>query len=291
MLTVALDDRRPEATLDGLPRRVPLSHGALAALAETCAVPLPWRTGAAGLAAALGDGPAVDTPRSDVTAELVAAGLLDGGDSVPGEVATALTRLVVADVAVDVTVALRRPSGATAQLSAWHRLDGAHVTTLTSSALGAELGWSALGWWPAALSALVDVPDRPGETGGPTPGLCLPLELLLAAGTAVRERRDDLLPLLADRFPGEVTVDGAAVDRRRVLDELGALSRAPLGRLQVCVTGGSGCLGIISWLHFADGWRELVPARTGQAPSVRVEPVAPGALPGRVAGLVARVRP
>ena len=291
MLTVALDDRRSEAALGGLPRRVPLSHGALTALAERCAVPLPWRTGAAGLAASLGDHPSHDGSQPDVMAELVAAGLLDSGGSVSGEVVTALTRLVVADVAVDITLALRRPSGATAQLSAWHRLNSAQVTTLTSTLDGAELCWSELGWWWAALSALADVPTRPGEADGPTPGLCLPWELLLAAGTSVRERRDELLPLLAGRFPGEVTVDGVAVDRGRVLDELGVLARAPLGRLQVCVIGGSGRLGIISWLHFSDGWRELVPARSGQAPSVRVDAVAPAALAARVAALATRVRP
>lgn len=287
MLNVALGDRTG-TTLAGLPRRVTLSHRAVAALAERCGVELPWRTDAAGLAAALGDrAPEANGP--DVTAELAAAGLLDG-TGVADEVVAAMTRLAASEVAVDLTLVLRRPSGAAAQLSAWHRIHGARVTTLTSTVERAELGWSAIGWWPATVSALVDVTVPPGGGRGPVPALCLPMELLLAAGTALRERRDDLLPLLVDRFPDGVTVDGVVLDRRRVLAELAVLAGPPHGRLQAVVTGGTDRIGIVSWLLFPDGWRELVPLRAGRSPLVRVDRVAPTALAARVAGLATRVR-
>ena len=245
---------------------------------------------AADLARALGDrAPRAGDPATDPAAELAAAGLVDGG-RLPGDVALALGRLSQAEVAVDLTLTLRVPSGA-AQLSAWHRVLGSDVTAVVSSAEGAELSWFGLEWWPTLLTALAggSLPSTCDGTG-PAARLCLPLELLLAADAAVRDHHDELLPLLFGRFPDAVTVDGAVLDQDGAREQLAVLAREPTGRLQVVVAGATRRIGILSWLRFADGWRALQPVRATGSPLVRLDPVTPPALAARVAWLAMAVR-
>ena len=278
MVTVVLDEAGRERAWAALPRRVTLSHAALETLAVAGGVRVPWRTGA--------------KPRStvDPAAELAAGGLVVGA-RIPGDVAAALARLSQAEVAVDLNLTLRCPSGVATQLAAWHRVVGRDVTAVASTTEGAELSWFGLDWWPAVLTALAEgsLPVTADGTG-PAARLCLPLELLLAACTAVRDHHDELVAALAQRFPGAVTVEGAVLDQDGAREQLEMLAREPTGRLQVVVAGVARRVGILSWLRFPDGWRAVQPVRGGVSPLVRLDRVDPAALAARVAWLTMKVR-
>ena len=264
MVTAALDEPVRERAWAALPRRVVLSHLALETLAVAGGVRVPWR---------------------------IEAKAMDVGARIPGDVAAALARLTRAEVAVDLTLALRRPSGAATQLSSWHRVVGSDVTAVTSTPSGAELSWFGLDWWPTVLTALAagSLPAT-AEATGPAARLCLPLELLLAACTAGRGHHDELVAALAGRFPGAVTVEGAVLDQDGAREQLEVLAHEPLGRLQVVVAGVTRRLGILSWLRFPDGWRAVQPVRGGPSPLVRLDPVDTAALAARVAWLTMEVR-
>jgi len=265
MVTVALDEAGLERAWAARPRRVTLSHAALETLAVAGGARVPWRTGAKAM---------------------------DVGARIPGDVAAALARLSQAEVAVDLNLALRCPSGVATQLSAWHRVAGSDVTAVASTTEGAELSWFGLDRWPAVLTALAEASLRDTADGtGPAAGLCLPLELLLAASTAARDHHDELVAALAQRFPGAVTVEGAVLDQDGAREQLEVLAREPIGRLQVVVAGVTRRIGILSWLRFPDGWRALQPVRGGGSPRVRLDPVDPAALAARVAWLTMEARP
>jgi hypothetical protein len=82
-------------------------------------------------------------------------------------------------------------------------------------------------------------------------------------------------------------------DPGELRERLVRLHTAVAGRLLATVAareGGRARAGWVSWLLYADGWRELVPARVDGRPVVRVEPVTPLDLGARVAALVTAVR-
>ena len=69
----------------------------------------------------------------------------------------------------------------------------------------------------------------------------------------------------------------------------GARLRDSAGRLRVTVAGRRG-VGWVSWVLFADGWRELTPYADHGVPMVRLRSVPPGRLGERVVGLAAGAR-
>lgn len=248
-----------------LPRRLRLSRAATERLAASTGTPLPWE-------------PAVP-----------ATAPADG--SVDPDVAAALAGFARPEVFVDLTLALVR-DGRVDQLDAWHRLAGGRVTALAATGEACELAWYDVRWWQPALTALVARPRPDAARPSPRPGLVLPLELLLASGDAHRTGRQDVLAELLARYGGPVADERGRLGEAETREELRTLHTGVQGRLQVVVTSAERrTLGLVSWLLFADGWRELEPRRAGGPPLVALASVPPSALGARVARLVSAVRP
>lgn len=302
MHTVALEGDAVDV-VSGLPRRFVLSHRAVADLFGRLQMPLPWQADpSAGLAELLGDGPAepvdADPTASLVEAGLVEAGPVDGHGAVDAEAGRALAGFARPEAIVDLTLARTLPGGGVGQLSAWHRLAGSRVTTVSSSAAGCELAWFDARWWAPSLAALVAEPAghvtaSAGATTGPMPGLLVPLELLPALGEARRSGREDLVDELVARAPGPVSRDhpGHVLPEADARAQLRLVGGGVSGRLRAVVAGpATRTIGLVSWVLVADGWRELTPVRSGTVPLVRLDPVPPEALAARVARLVMEVR-
>ena len=131
----------------------------------------------------------------------------------------------------------------------------------------------------------------------------MPYELLLASGSAVREARRDVLAELLERHRGQVFGhDGAsltpvAMTPAAVAAQVVLLHTAERGRLQVRVVDGrrrdeeprERRLGLVTWVLFDDGWRELAPAPSSGEPVVVVRTVEPDRLGGTVARLLQAV--
>ncbi|MFN8195420.1 MAG: hypothetical protein U0R80_14190 [Nocardioidaceae bacterium] len=278
---------------DLLRRRLRLSRAAVERLAARAHVPLPWDLAASrtDLAAALGDPPPAPATEGEPDTELRRSGLLLAGEELHPDVAAALLTFARPEVFVDLTLALPRPAG-TAQLAAWHRLAGGRVTALTATARACELAWFDVGWWHRALVRLVAAPRPEPDRPAPSDGLRLPLELVLGSGEALRTQREDVLAELLSRFGSQVTVDGTVVTPQGAREVLRALHLGVQGRLQAVVgSGETRRIGLVGWLLFSDGWRELAAEARRPSPLVSVGAVRPEALGTRVARLVAGVRP
>lgn len=262
-----------------LPVRLPLSPAAVAWLAATAGVPLPWRRaapGAAALARRL-SGRRDHAGRDEAALrELVRLGAADVDGTVRPAVLTSLDVFGQALVAVDVVLARHTAHGPVI-LRAWHRRRGDRVTWLTAAGGDVELGWCDLSAWPAQLTAIAAGGDDPvGD--GPRAGLALPLPLMLAAGEALATGRDDLLAAL-EHHP-DIDGDG---------EQLRLAHEGVRARLQVTVAGhgraGDRRLGLVSWLRFDDGWRSLTPVTRAGAPWIRLDPASPRLLAAQVARL------
>ena len=290
-VTLTLDGSAP--TPAALPRRLRLSRAATELLAGTTGTPLPWgRTGlATDLAQALGGPVPAEAPGADAEHELLTAGLVRPDGTVHPDVEAALATFGRPEVFVDLTLSLAR-GGHVDQLEAWHRLSGGRVTTLAATGGACELAWYDVRWWHPALTALAARPQPDPTRPAPRPDLVLPLELMLGSGHAHRTGRQDVLAELLGRYGDAVSADGRRLGDAETREELRTLHDSAQGRLRVVVAGAERrTLGLVSWVLFADGWRELEPRRAGGPPLVAVSPVRPEALGARVARLVTAVRP
>ncbi|MGI8646210.1 MAG: hypothetical protein ACR2JD_07820, partial [Nocardioides sp.] len=138
--------------------------------------------------------------------------------------------------------------------------------------------------------------SAPAPTTPPAAYLRLPYELLLGAGAAYRLQRPAVLAELLERHHGRVTGrDGTVFAPGGAADQLHRLHTHERARLQLTVTGvatdGSRSVGLLTWVLFADGWRELVPTTTAGEPMVVVRLVAPADLGRLVTRLVAGAQP
>ena len=138
------------------------------------------------------------------------------------------------------------------RLRSWQRQRGDRVTLI--SAAGPQtlvLAWCSAPGWGEHLAQAATV--DPPDTGRPPPGdVDVPFEALIAGRAGSR-------------------LSGSG------------------GRLRVTVAGPRG-VGWVSWVLYADGWRELTPYAERGVPMVHVRAVTPGVLGHRVARLAAGAR-
>ncbi len=288
------------------PVRYPMTVAALEVLARRTGALLPWaHVGSAGasLARALGDAaPATTGPASaggDGARELSRLGLVDG-DDVHADAVTALDGFTHPLALVDLELGVRSVSG-TARLRSWQRRHVDGITAVTAAGHDVELAWWPVGEWPAELARTVAAPPagagaratRDDEPGPPAAYLRLPYELLLASGAALREGRSGVLAELLERHRGRVTGrDRTVLAPASVADQVVRLHTGERGRLQVSVTGSEPArrgVGLVTWVLFDDGWRELMPAPGAGEPYAVVRSVAPTSLGGTVARVIAAV--
>jgi hypothetical protein len=138
------------------------------------------------------------------------------------------------------------------QLRSWQRLRGRRVTTLSEAGPDrVELACFGADQWNGQLARAATV--DPPDTGQPPP-------------------RDTEVPF-------DLLVTGDA----------GRRLRRSAGRLRVTVAGRRG-VGWVSWVLYADGWRELTPYVERGVPMVRVRTVGPGDLGPRVTRLATGAR-
>jgi hypothetical protein len=286
------------------PRRYPLSPAALEELARLTRLTLPWRPRAepSPLARALGEVPPRPLPPAGddgAVVELTRLGLLSTAGRPDSGLVAALEVFAAPEVFVEIDLAVRRRERPGARFRGWHRYRHGDVTALSVTGGSTELAWWTDRWWPHELTHLVtpppcpDVPAAGAPDSPPAAFLRLPYELLLGSAAARREQRPGVLAELLDRHAGAVRGgDGTPYSRVAVEDQLRRLHGAVRGRLLVTVAGAGGrrILGTVSWVLFADGWRELTPAPGAGEPMVDVRAVAPAHLGGRVALLVSGVR-
>jgi len=263
----------PVSTLDGLPRRLPLTLPELRLAGELAGgAPLPFEMAAptttnpledrlgqtrgsteeAAYAAAL---EALHEPAGSLERRgLLVDGALDAG------LAGAIGLLATPTAAVDVDVVVDG-----VQVKAWHRLSGHGVATLaTSDGMVFEIAWLPTSQWGEELSRVAALPSNlPSRTSGVPAEVDVPFELLDAAGEALHIGRGDLVPVLADSHSGEVVEGGRPVAEADVAGLLQTLSRETHGRLRVLVAsvaaGEPSVLGVVSWLLLSDGWHALEP--------------------------------
>ena len=199
---------------------------------------------------------------------------------------TALGPLRFPEIACDVDVTAPRPDGRPgwARLRCRHGLRGDRVASTATAGGAVEVAAFPVEHWQAELARAATVPLP--EVALPPPGerVEVPLEVLLAAGEAVRSGRADVLDELVRR--------AAADDPSGLRDQLVRLHTASTGRLlaTVATRGSTPRLGWVSWLLFADGWRSLTAIRQEGRPTVRLARVTPLDLGTQVAALVTLVR-
>jgi len=267
-------------------RRHPLSLAALTDLAERTGTPLPWAAAqtswsAHALAPQMPAAPAVDP------GALTRLGLVSDDDRVDVAAATALAVFAAPEAFVDVELGVRRTAapGGVARLRSWHRVGSGLVAAVTTAGPDLELAWWPEDRWPAELARLV-TPRRLSPGPAPAAPLRLPFELLLGAARAVREDRPAVLAELVGRSGGRVRGPGrAAYDDAGASEQVRLVHSTERGRLRIVVTG-RGILGLVSWVLFADGWRELAPTREHGEAMVELRPVRPADLGAAVARLL-----
>lgn len=185
---------------------------------------------------------------------------------------------------VDVSVAQASARRGWVQVHSRQGLLGDRVAIASSAGGVVELAWLGAEHWQTELAraATVSVPN-----GAPTPPedrVEVPLDVLLAAGEALRTRRSDVLDELATRAGSD--------DPSGLRDQLVRLHTAVVGRLLATVAtrdDGTTRAGWVSWLLFGDGWRSLTPVRRNNRPVVLLAPAVPLDLGRQVAALVTRV--
>ncbi|MEO6513017.1 MAG: ESX secretion-associated protein EspG [Nocardioides sp.] len=281
----------PVTTLDGLPRRLPMTLPELRLAAEKAGgAPLPFemtvptttnledrladRLGQtrgtaeeAAYAAALG---ALHEPEGS----LERRGLLVDGRLEPS-LAGAIGLLATPTLAVDFDVVVEG-----VQVKAWHRQSAQGVATLsTADGIVFELAWLLASQWGEEMSRVAELPgELPLRASGVPAEVDVPFELLDAAGEALHSGRGDLVPVLADHHSGSVVEGDRPVPDADVTGLLQTLSRESRGRLRALVANVSGgtptVVGVLSWLLLSDGWHALeTHTGAGDAPLVRVRAV------------------
>jgi len=302
----------PANTLDGLPRRLPMTLPELRLAAERAGgAPLPFEMAAAATTNVsqdrLSDRLGETRSSAEEAAYAVAldalhepAGslerrhLLVDGQIDPG-LAGAIGLLATPTVAVDLDVVVEG-----VQVKAWHRQSDFGVATLsTADGIAFELAWLAPSQWGEEMSRVAALPgDLPMRASGVPGEVDIPFELLDAAGEALHSGRGDLVPVLADHHSGSVVEGDRPVPDADVAGLLQTISRESRGRLRALVAhvgGGSphesiSVVGVLSWLLLADGWHALETHQaTGDAPLVRVRAVDASDLAPALAPLIAEV--
>ncbi len=202
----------------------------------------------------------------------------------------------VPDVRCDVDDSVRRDGTGRGwvQVHSGQALRDGWVAAVSSAGGRVEVAWWRVEQWQSQLARAATVAVPEATAPAPTPGIEVPLDVLLGAGEALRTSRGDLLDELAGRAVGVARTPAGELDAGELRTQLERLHNGVHGRLLATVTGragpGRGCAGWLSWLLFADGWRELTPVRVDGRPSVRVDRVEPQDLGGQVARLVSVVR-
>jgi hypothetical protein len=191
------------------------------------------------------------------------------------------------ELACDVDVTVPRPDGRPgwARLRCRHGLRGARVASTAWAGGAVEVAAYAVNHWQTELARAATVPVPADAPPPPDATLDVPLEVLLAAGEAVRSGRGDVLDELVRRAEAE--------DPAALRGQLVRLHTAGVGRLVATVASrddGRPGVGWVSWLLFADGWRSLTPVRRDGRPTVHLAPATPRDLGAQVAALVTLVR-
>ena len=191
------------------------------------------------------------------------------------------------ELACGVDVTVPRPDGRPgwARLRCRHGLRGDRVASTSSAGGAVEVAAYAVGRWQTELARAATVPVPADTPPPPDAMLDVPLEVLLAAGEAVRSGRGDVLDELGRRAGAE--------DPAALRGQLVRLHTAGVGRLTATVASrddGGPRVGWVSWLLFADGWRSLTPVRRAGRPTVHLARATPLDLGAQVAGLVTLVR-
>jgi hypothetical protein len=294
MVTVDLGSPPPPpvTTLDGLPRRVPMTLPELRLAAEKAGgAPLPFEMTAPTTTNPLEDRLADRLGQTRGTAEEAAyaaalgalhepdlslerRGLLVDGRLDPA-LAGAIGLLATPTLAVDFDVVVEG-----VQVKAWHRQSEPGVATLsTADGIVFELAWLLASQWGEEMSRVAELPrELPLRASGVPAEVDVPFELLDAAGEALHSGRGDLVPVLADHHSGSVVEGDRPVPDADVAGLLQTLSRESRGRLRALVANVSGgsptVVGVLSWLLLSDGWHALeTHTGDGDAPLVRVRAV------------------
>ena len=294
----------PVSTLDGLPRRLPMTLTELRLAAEMAGgAPLPFEMatatttsledrlghtrGSAEEAAYVAARDALHEPAGSLERRrLMVDGQLEAG------LAGAIGLLATPDVAVDLDVVVEG-----VQVKSWHRQSALGVATLsTADGLVFEIAWMPASQWGDELGRVAALPrDLPMTASGVPPAVDLPFELLDAAGEALHSGRGDLVPVLADHHAGAVVQSGRPLPDADVAGLLQTLSRETRGRLRALVAHvGDGPLtvvGVVSWLLLSDGWHSLETHADSESdsPLVRLRAVESSELGGALAPVIAEV--
>lgn len=304
-LTAPAATTADRSALDALPRRVALTLPELRLLAaEAGDAPLPFepRTpseGANPLESRLGQRRSAGSDDAyasalaalpDPSDSLTRRGLLTDGRADAGLVG-ALGLLATPEIALDLDV-----SAGGVQARAWHRQAGGAVATLaTVDGLVFELAWFSAGQWADDLARVPVVPEEVTLTHSEVPAhLDLPYELVDAAGEALREGRDDLIPVLVAHHTGEIhDGTGTALTDAAVVAAVTQLHAETQGRLRGLVARvdheHTTEVGVLSWLLLADGWRALRAHGDAAAPRVEISRVEPSDLAPALAPILAEV--
>ena len=191
------------------------------------------------------------------------------------------------ELACGLDVTVPRPDGRPgwARLRCRHGLRGDRVASTASAGGAVEVAAYAAGHWQSELARAATVPLLADAPPPPDATLDVPLEVLLAAGGAVRSGRGDVLDELVRRAGTE--------DPAALRGQLVRVHTAGVGRLTATVAShgdGGPRVGWVSWLLFADGWRSLTPVRRDGRPMVHLAPAVPLDLGAQVAALVTLAR-
>jgi hypothetical protein len=204
------------------------------------------------------------------------------------EVAAAVSRLSASTLLVDLDLAVRRESGATARLQARHGLrDGSVTAIATALTHEVEVARFGLVHWQSELARCAVVTPPARSPAPPARSLELPWDLLVGTGAALARHRSEVYDVLVARAVGSVRAGAEVLDAAGCHEQVRLVHHSVVGRLRMVgagrTPGGRRGVGWVSWLLFADGWRALTPY-AGSGPSdagramVRIEPRRPADL-------------
>lgn len=217
------------------------------------------------------------------------------------EVAAALSRLSGCALLLELDLAVRRGSGATARLHARHGWRDGLVTAVSTALTGqVEVARFDVVHWQRELTRSVLVVPPEGSPAPPARTLELPWDLLVGTGAALARHRPELYDVLVARAVGCVRADGETLGTAGCHEQVCRVHHSAVGRLRVVgagrSAGGRRRVGWVSWLLFADAWRALTPYVGSDAGGlrramVRIEPRRPADLALDVARWTSAVRP